>query len=315
MTAQHTDRHSRIRALGRIAVLYGGHSAERAVSLQSGGAVLTALQDLGADVVGIDTAEDYLAQLQAAQPQRVFIALHGRGGEDGQIQAVLDAFGYAYTGSGVAASAIAMNKLLTKRVWAGSGLPTADSRVLSADTDWSEALQALGGKAVLKPVLEGSSLGISIVDNAAAMASGYAAASQYDSEVIAERFIDGPEYTVGIVGDQALPVIRMEAESGFYDYAAKYERDDTRYFLPSGLNEEDEAALQALSLTAFRTLGCRGWGRIDTMRDSAGRFWLLEANTIPGLTSHSLVPKAARAVGLEFGDLIVRLLEQVEVQA
>lgn len=303
-----------IRALGRIAVLYGGDSAERAVSLQSGKAVIEALKGLDARVRGIDTAGDYMAGLRQWQPDRVFIALHGRGGEDGHIQAVLEALGYPYTGSGVAASAIAMDKLLTKRIWLGAGLPTADSVVLGPETEWEATLSSLGGKVVLKPVLEGSSLGIHIVDTAEAMAAGYEDAAHYDSTVIAERFIDGPEYTVGIVGDQALPVIRMEAEGGFYDYAAKYERNDTRYYLPSGLDAADEAALQAMSLEAFQCLGCRGWGRIDAMRDSNGQFWLLEANTIPGLTSHSLVPKAAHAAGMNFPQLIVRLLQDVEVK-
>ncbi|MCH8551337.1 MAG: D-alanine--D-alanine ligase [Natronospirillum sp.] len=304
-----------VSALGRIAVLYGGTSAERPVSLQSGEAVLAALQTVQADVRGIDTADDYIEALRAWAPQRVFIALHGRGGEDGHIQAVLEAFGYPYSGSGVAASAIAMNKLLTKRVWVGAGLPTADSVVLTPETDWEGVLIRLGGKAVVKPVLEGSTLGISIVDNAADLAVGFADAARYDSEVIAERFIDGPEYTVGIVGEQALPVIRMEAADGFYDYAAKYERDDTRYYLPSGLSEADEQALKKLSLEAFSCLGCSGWGRVDAMRDQDGTFWLLEANTIPGLTSHSLVPKAAQAVGMDFPTLIVRLLQTVEVTA
>lgn len=297
---------------GRIVVLYGGASAERPVSLNSGQAVLSALKSAGADVFGLDTAEqDYLLRLQAEAPDRAFIALHGRGGEDGRIQAVLEALGISYTGCGVAASAIGMNKLLTKQIWQASGLPVAESQVLSDATDCGATLAALGGKAVLKPVLEGSSLGISIVSTPEAMSAGYAAASGYDSTVIAERFIDGPEYTVAIVGDQALPVIRMEAQGGFYDYAAKYERNDTQYFLPSGLSQADERELQALALSAYRALDGRGWCRIDAMRDQAGRWYLLEINTVPGLTSHSLVPMAAQAAGMNFTQLIWQLLDQV----
>lgn len=296
-------------SFGRIAVLLGGTSAEREVSLQSGQAVLTALRDAGADAVAVDTADNYLVSLQDRAVDCAFIALHGRGGEDGRIQAVLEALGIPYTGSDVAASAVAMNKRLTKRIWQATGLPTADCSMLTEESDWSAELASLGGKAVLKPVLEGSSIGISIVDTAAAMKQGYREASHYDSEVMAERFIDGPEYTVSILGDQALPVIRMKAEEGFYDYAAKYEREDTHYFLPSGLTEADEADVQALALAAFRALGCSGWGRVDLMRDRQGDWWLLEANTVPGLTSHSLVPMAAKAVGMDFTTLIARLLE------
>ncbi len=296
---------------GRIAVLMGGTSAEREVSLQSGQAVLDALRSAGADALMVDTAGDYLDQLQNQAVDMAFIALHGRGGEDGRIQAVLEALDIPYTGSDVAASAVAMNKRLTKRVWQASGLPTADSQMLSGDSDWQAVLASLGGKAVLKPVLEGSSIGISIVDTAVGMEQGYREASQYDSDVMAERFIDGPEYTVSILGDQALPVIRMKAEDGFYDYAAKYEREDTHYFLPSGLSDVEEADVQALALEAFRALSCRGWGRVDLMRDGQGDWWLLEANTVPGLTSHSLVPMAANAVGMDFTALIARLLETV----
>lgn len=296
---------------GRIAVLMGGTSAEREVSLQSGQAVLDALRGAGADALMVDTAGNYLDELQNQAVDYAFIALHGRGGEDGRIQAVLEALGIPYTGSDVAASAVAMNKRLTKRVWQASGLPTADCHMLGGDSDWQAVLASLGGKAVLKPVLEGSSIGISIVDTAVGMERGYIEASQYDSDVMAERFIDGPEYTVSILGDQALPVIRMKAEEGFYDYAAKYEREDTHYYLPSGLSEAEESDVQALALEAFRALGCSGWGRVDLMRDGQGDWWLLEANTVPGLTSHSLVPMAAKAVGMDFTALIARLLETV----
>lgn len=301
---------------GRIVVLMGGNSAERPVSLNSGQAVLDALNAAGAQAFALDTAApDYLQRLQTEQPDLAFIALHGRGGEDGRIQAVLEALNIPYTGCGVAASAIGMNKLLTKQIWQATGLPVADSRVLSDHTEWAETLSELGGKAVLKPVLEGSSLGISIVDTAQDMAAGYALACRFDSQVIAERFIDGPEYTVAIVGDKPLPVIRMQAEDGFYDYAAKYERNDTRYFLPSGLDAAAEKELQNIALTAFRALDGCGWCRIDAMRDRKGHWYLLEINTVPGLTSHSLVPMAAKAAGMDFTALIWQLLSVINQPA
>lgn len=292
----------------RIAVLYGGTSAERAVSLNSGRAVIEALRGQGRDVLALDTAEPFIEPLCQGDVAQVFIALHGRGGEDGSIQGFLDTLGLPYTGSGVAASALAMNKVVTKQIWAAQGLPTAPFELLQADADWSAILARLGGKVVVKPVLEGSSIGITIASSPDAVRTGYELARQYDAVVMAERFITGPEYTMSILGGRALPVIRMQSAGEFYDYDAKYERDDTAYHLPSGLSDADETALQALALQAFTALGCSGWGRIDAMRDADGQWYLLEANTVPGLTNHSLVPMAAKAAGLDFPALIEAIL-------
>lgn len=295
-------------ASGRIAVLYGGTSAERAVSLNSGRAVIKALQEKGYDVLPLDTAEPFIGALNSGDVAQVFIALHGRGGEDGSIQGFLETLGLPYTGSGVAASALAMNKVVTKQIWAAHGLPTAPFELLSEDTDWTETLARLGGKVVVKPVLEGSSIGITIASTADTLQAGFHLARQYDAVVMAERFIAGPEYTMSILGQRALPVIRMQSAGEFYDYDAKYERDDTAYHLPSGLSDADETELQSLARQAFVALGCSGWGRIDAMRDADGRWYLLEANTVPGLTSHSLVPMAAKAAGLDFTALIEAIL-------
>ncbi|MFC3852397.1 D-alanine--D-alanine ligase [Salinispirillum marinum] len=295
-------------AAGRIAVLYGGTSAERVVSLNSGRAVIKALQEKGYDVLPLDTAEPFIEALNSGDVAQVFIALHGRGGEDGSIQGFLETLGLPYTGSGVAASALAMNKVVTKQIWAAHGLPTAPFELLSEDTDWTETLARLGGKVVVKPVLEGSSIGITIASTADTLQAGFHLARQYDAVVMAERFIAGPEYTMSILGQRALPVIRMQSAGEFYDYDAKYERDDTAYHLPSGLSDADETELQSLARQAFVALGCTGWGRIDAMRDADGRWYLLEANTVPGLTSHSLVPMAAKAAGLDFTALIEAIL-------
>lgn len=296
----------------KVAVLYGGRSAERAVSLQSGQAVINALSQAGYDVVAIDTAEPFVQRLLVGDIEQVFIALHGRGGEDGSIQGFLETLDLPYAGSGVAASALAMNKVMTKQIWLAHGLPTARYELLDSTSEWSAVLKRLGGKAVVKPVLEGSSIGITIAEDAEQLAAGYALASQFDSVVMAEQFIDGPEYTMSILhqaeGLQALPVIRMKSAGQFYDYDAKYEREDTNYYLPSGLSEDDEQAIQNIALQAFQVLGCRHWGRIDAMRDADGQWYLLEANTVPGLTSHSLVPMAAKAAGLDFTALIETIL-------
>jgi len=298
--------------LGRVAVLYGGRSSERAISCQSGQAVLNALAALQVTAQGFDTAEDFLPALCAWKPDRVFVALHGRGGEDGQLQALLAHYQLPYTGSGVAASALAMDKRLSKRVWQGMGLPTAPWQQVDQHSDGAQILQQLGGAVVIKPATEGSSLGIHCVYNDAQWQHAMQDALRYDAPVMAEQLIEGEEYTIGILGDEALPVIRMRAAEGFYDYAAKYERNDTHYHLPCGLAAEAEQQLQTLALAAFHALGCRGWGRIDVMADRTGQFYVLEANTVPGLTDHSLVPKAAAAAGLSFNDLIVRLCLQAE---
>ncbi|WLD58979.1 D-alanine--D-alanine ligase [Salinispirillum sp. LH 10-3-1] len=308
MTKVNTQGHQ----AGKVAVLFGGKSAERAVSLQSGQAVIDALRSSGADVLAIDTAEPFFDLLTSENVSQVFIALHGRGGEDGSIQGFLDTLGIPYTGSGVAASALAMNKVMTKQIWQGHGLPTARYELLDEDSHWADVLQQLGGKVVIKPVLEGSSIGITIADSPEQVKAGFTLARQFDRVVMAEQFIDGPEYTMSILdtadGLQALPVIRMKSAGQFYDYDAKYERDDTHYYLPSGLSDADEQAIQDLALQAFRVLGCANWGRIDAMRDADGSWYLLEANTVPGLTSHSLVPMAAKAAGLDFPALVHTIL-------
>ncbi len=294
---------------GRVAVLMGGTSGERAVSLKSGAAVLAALQRRGVDAVGMDVGGNVLAQLLPERFDRVFIALHGRGGEDGTLQGGLDLIGLPYTGSGVLGSALGMDKGRTKQLWAGVGLPTPAFQVLTETTDLRQVVATLGLPLAIKPSREGSSLGITRVNESAALAAAYAKAAALDAEVIAERWIVGQEYTVGILNGVALPVIGLEAARDFYDYHAKYEADDTVYRLPCGLSAEDETAVQQLALRAFASLGCRGWGRIDVMRDAKGAFWLLEVNTVPGMTDHSLVPMAARAAGIDFDALVVRILE------
>lgn len=299
--------------LGKVAVLYGGTSSERTISCQSGQAVLRALTELEVVTAGFDTATDFLTDLCAWQPDRVFIALHGRGGEDGQLQALLAYHQLPFTGSGVASSAIAMDKRLSKRIWQGMGLPTPKWQEVDATSEGTQVLHNLGGQVVIKPAAEGSSLGIHWVDNVQQWPQALADALSYNSPVMAEQFIVGHEYTVAIVAQEPLPVIRMRAASGYYDYAAKYERNDTHYHLPCGLSARAEQRLQELALDAFNTLGCRGWGRIDVMADAAGQFYLLEVNTVPGLTDHSLVPKAAAAAGLSFNQLIARLCLHAEV--
>lgn len=292
---------------GRVAVLMGGTSAERPVSLKSGSAVLEALRRRGVDAHGIDAGADVLERLGEGY-DRVFIALHGRGGEDGVMQGALETLGLPYTGSGVLASALAMDKLRTKAVWRGFGLPTPEYVPLHADTDWDAVVAALGLPIIVKPVHEGSSIGMSKVDRADGLAAAWQAAGEYDSEVIAERWITGAEYTVALLGGEPLPPIRLETPHSFYDYEAKYQSETTRYHCPAGLSAEQEDAIGALARKAFAALGCRGWGRIDFMRDEEGRFWLIEANTIPGMTDHSLVPMAAGAAGIDFDELVWRIL-------
>lgn len=293
---------------GRVAILMGGTSAERPVSLKSGSAILDALRRQGVDAHGIDAQADVLQRL-ADGYDRVFIALHGRGGEDGVIQGALETMGLPYTGSGVLASSLAMDKLRTKALWSGFGLPTPEYTRLGAETDWNAVAEDLQMPVIVKPVHEGSSIGMSKVDHAADLARAWAAAAEYDSEVIAERWITGDEYTVALLDGQPLPAIRLETPHSFYDYEAKYRSDSTRYHCPAGLSEQQEQSIGALARDAFDALGCRGWGRIDFMRDGQGRFWLIEANTIPGMTDHSLMPMAARAAGLDFDQLVWRILE------
>ncbi|GIX31126.1 MAG: D-alanine--D-alanine ligase B [Porticoccaceae bacterium] len=292
---------------GRVAVLYGGRSAERAISLESGEAVLAALERLGVDAVGIDVGADLVERLRAVRPARVFIALHGPGGEDGTVQGTLEWLGLPYTGSGVLGSALAMDKARAKLAWRGAGLPTPPFEWLDSGADWAAVLDRLGGAVMVKPVREGSSIGMARADTPAALAAAYREAVRY-GPVIAEQWVQGAEYTVAILGERVLPVIGLETARGFYDYEAKYLRSDTRYLCPSGLSAQREAELAELALAAFRVLDCRGWGRVDAMLDAAGAFQLLEVNTVPGMTSHSLVPMAARAAGLDFDQLVLAIL-------
>jgi len=298
---------------GKVAVLLGGKSAEREVSLKSGGMVLAALRKKGVDAHPFDPKEKDLLELVKERFQRVFIALHGGFGEDGTVQGVLEWLGIPYTGSGVLASALAMDKVRTKRLWAAEGLPTAPYAVLGKDTNLKAVAKKLGVPLFVKPASEGSSVGMTKVKKAGDLEEAYALAVNYDPVVIAEKFIDGAELTVAILGERVLPIIRIETPREFYDYEAKYIANDTRYLIPCGVSEKKEKELQAICLKAFRALGCRGWGRVDLMLDKRGRPYLLEVNTSPGMTDHSLVPMAARAVGISYEDLCVQVLEMAHV--
>lgn len=309
MTQNFADQ-TLIKRLGNVAVLYGGTSAEREISLRSGSAVIKALREAGVAVVPVDIGENPLVQLQQLNVDRVFIALHGTGGEDGKIQALLEWLQFPYTGSGIAASALCMDKLRTKQLWRGVGLSTPDYRVLDERSDWVDVMQHLGGIAMVKPCHEGSSIGMTKVSSADDLAKAYAIAGQYDHVVLAERYIQGAEYTVAILDGVALPPIKLETHHQFYDFSAKYQANDTRYICPCGLPVESEARLKNLALAAFQAVGARGWGRVDVMADAQGDFYLLELNTVPGMTDHSLVPMAAKAAGYSFTDLVLAILRQ-----
>lgn len=299
---------------GKVAVLMGGRSAEREVSLMSGTGVLKALRAKQVDAHAFDPAERDLAELKREGFARCFIALHGRGGEDGTVQGALEVMGIPYTGSGVLGSALALDKWRTKMIWLAGGLPTPRYRILAANDDWDAVARDLGLPLIVKPANEGSTLGLTKVSAAAQLPAAYAlAANKYRDVALAESFVDGPEYTAGILGETVLPLIRIEAPQGNYDYQHKYFSDDTKYLCPSELPPEREATLKALSLEAFRLLGCSGWGRVDLMLDAAGKPWLLEVNTSPGMTGHSLVPIAARAVGMSYEDLCLKILEGAHV--
>jgi len=293
---------------GKVAVLLGGQSAEREVSLRSGQAVLGALLRQGVDAYAVDVGSDVMTQLAAASFDRAFIALHGRGGEDGVIQGALETVGLPYTGSGVSGSALGMDKYRCKLLWQGLGLPTADFVMLQSESDL-EAAAALGFPLMIKPSHEGSSVGMARVENTEELRAAWLEAATYDTDVMAEKWITGAEFTAAILGDEALPLIRLETPRAFYDYAAKYEANDTTYLCPCGLDKEQEQQVQALALKAFRSVNAQGWGRVDLMQDDSGRFLLLEVNTAPGMTDHSLVPMAARAQGIEFDALVWRILE------
>ena len=298
---------------GKVAVLCGGRSAEREVSLKSGSAVLAALQKSGVDAHAFDPAERDLAELKQQGFQRVFVMLHGRGGEDGTVQGALELMGIPYTGSGVLASAIGMDKWRTKLVWQAAGLPIPEYEALTAPTDWEAVAEHLDLPLFIKPACEGSSVGVTKVKTVEELPAAYAAAAQHDKVVIAESFMSGGEFTVAILNGQALPPIKIEPANEFYDYEAKYLRDDTRYLCPCGLPAAEEAEMQRLALQGFQILGCEGWGRIDFLRGEDGKLYLLEANTAPGMTDHSLVPMAARQAGIGFEQLVLRILEGAHV--
>jgi len=291
---------------GKVAVLLGGRSAEREISLLSGNAVLAALRRQGVDAYAFDPAERELADLR--EFDRGFIVLHGRGGEDGSLQGALELMGVPYTGSGVLGSALSMDKWRTKLVWQAAGIPVTDYVLLDAHSDMAGVVARLGLPIFVKPANEGSSIGVTKVKRVEDLAAAYQTAVRYDSLVIAERFIDGAEVQFPILGDRVLPSIRIEPATEFYDYDAKYFRDDTRYHCP-GLPAEQEQPLHELVLRASRVLGCRGWGRMDLIIDRAGRPFFLEMNTVPGMTAHSLTPMGARAAGIEFDALCLRILE------
>jgi len=302
------------RSFGKVAVLLGGTSAEREVSLMSGTGVLQALRAKNVDAHPFDPAERDLAELKREGFARCFIALHGRGGEDGALQGALETMGVPYTGSGVLGSAVAMDKWRTKMIWQAGGLPTPRYRVLREKDDWDAVARELGLPLIVKPANEGSTLGLTKVTAASQLPEAYElAAKKYRDIALAECFVAGPEYTASILGETVLPLIRIEAPEGNYDYQHKYFGDETKYLCPCGLPEPQEAGLRALSLEAFRLLGCSGWGRVDLMLDAAGKPWLLEVNTSPGMTGHSLVPMAARAVGISYEDLCLRILEGAHV--
>jgi len=286
----------------RVAVLLGGDSAEREVSLMSGTSVAEALQELGVVTVAVDTAESHWWE-RLQQVDLAFICLHGPGGEDGVVQGALETMGIPYTGSGVLASALAMDKLRSKRLWRGIGLATADFEELSPDSDWEAVITRLGS-AFVKPATGGSSIGTAGANSADSLATAWRQAAQYGDHVIAEHLIVGAEYTVAVLDGQALPAIKMETDNEFYDYEAKYFSDETRYLCPCGLSEAEENEMAELALQAFESLGCEVWGRVDFMRDEQGRFWVLEVNTVPGMTGHSLVPMAAAANGLSMSELV-----------
>lgn len=309
-TADTQQYSSRLQALGRIGVLFGGISAEREVSLQSGAAVVRALQALGADVSAIDVQQDAIAQIQAAALDCVFIALHGKMGEDGRVQALLEFMGLPYTGSGVQASSIAMDKWRSKQIFSASGLPTPDYQPLTEATDLAAVIASLGADLMVKPAHEGSSIGMSKVAGLSELQAAFALARKFDSSVFAERVVVGSEYTVAILGNEALPPIKLETDNTFYDFEAKYVSDETRYICPCGLDQAAEAQLRTLALQAFNALGCSGWGRVDFMADAEGNFYILEVNTVPGMTSHSLVPMAAGASGMSFAGLVATILLQ-----
>ncbi len=295
--------------MGKVAVLLGGESAEREVSLRSGDAVYKALTAQGINAVKVDTKNDLIKQLDAHKFDMAFIALHGVGGEDGRVQGLLEFYGLPYTGSGVKASAICMDKWRTKLIWQSLQLPTPKFEQVGTVESLNAFATQVGFPLMVKPALEGSSIGISKVLETAQIPAAFDCASKTNSPVMVEQFISGKEYTVTILGGIALPAIQLKPANDFYDYEAKYLQDDTEYLIPCGLSDEKEQELQALALQAFVALDCHGWGRVDFMQDENGKFWLIEANTVPGMTDHSLVPMAAKAAGISFEQLVLKILQ------
>jgi D-alanine-D-alanine ligase len=310
MTSAYDKLHSTldVKAFGRVAVLYGGKSAEREVSLKSGAAVIDALSTAGVDVVAIDVGDDLLARLQSEKIDRAFIILHGRGGEDGSMQGLLECLGIPYTGSGILASALAMDKLRTKQVWQSLGIPTPRHAVLASESDCLQASTELGFPLIVKPAHEGSSIGMAKVNSAQELVAAWQDAAKYDSQVLVEQWIHGPEFTIAVLRGQVLPPIALGTPHVFYDYDAKYIANDTQYRIPCGLDSVKEQELIDLTARACDAIGIEGWGRLDVMQDEQGQFWLLEVNTAPGMTDHSLVPMAARAAGLDFQQLVLAIL-------
>lgn len=293
---------------GKVALLMGGFSNERDVSLKSGDAVYKALKRLNVDVTAIDMQKNVSQVLNKGSFDRVFNILHGRGGEDGQIQALLEFLDLPYTGSGVSASAIAMNKLLTKKIWQSEGLPTPKWKEINSETDCEKAITEMGLPLIIKPVLEGSSVGISKANSLQELVNGWQTAKEF-GVVIAEQWVEGEEYTVSILGDKVLPAIRLKPNSDFYDYKAKYLSDDTQYFCPCGLDKDKENEIKLYAKKAFSTVGAEGWGRVDFMLNKNNDAFLIELNTVPGMTDHSLVPMAAKEYGLSFDELVIEVLK------
>lgn len=294
---------------GRVAVVLGGTAAERKVSLNSGAAVLDALLAQGVDAHAFDLGPQPIAELLSAGYDRVFNIVHGRGGEDGALQGALDLAGIPYTGMGQAAAALSMDKLTTKAVWQARQLPTPGYRHMTSEADAEAVVAELGLPLMVKPAREGSSIGMARVESVEELAAAWLQAAELDSRVVIEQWVTGAEYTAAILQDVVLPTIRLETPNQFYDYQAKYEQSNTGYHCPSGLSDEQELACRALALTAFQAAGCTGWGRVDFMIDQQAQVWLLEANGVPGMTSHSLVPMAAHAAAVDFNELVWRILE------
>jgi len=297
---------------GKVAVMFGGNSAEREVSLMSGQAVLDGLLASGIDAYGFDPKEQSLNELTTQRFDRVFNVLHGRGGEDGALQGALDFLKIPYTGSGVLGAALSMDKIKTKQVWLSLGLPTAKFGILDGldGIDYQALLDDLGGVIMVKPANEGSSIGMAKVDSVTELKKAIDIAKSFDQDILLEQWIDGGEYTVAILGDVALPAIHMTTPNDFYDYQAKYQSNETQYHCPCGLSEEDESELRTIALKAFKAVNAKGWGRVDFMRGKDKQWYLLEVNTVPGMTKSSLVPKAAKQAGIEFNDLVKNILIQ-----